>query len=343
MDSRDTTAEAKRPSFVQRLRERYLWLDHLIRAGQRYQENNGDHYAAAITYFSVLALFPLLMIGFSVLGFVLFRNPELIGQLKTRIVEAAPEDLGAAFGKVVDEAVKRRTAVGVIGLLGAVYSGLGWIDHLREALTAQWGLVCDRASYLRRKAGDVLALLGLGLALVVSLGLTAAGTGFTDQVLRWLGLRGYGWASGVVVAVTLLLALFGNWLVFLWVISRLPRQPVTLRSAARAALAGAIGFEILKQAATLFLSSLSGPAAGIFGPVIGLLVFVFLTSRFLLFITAWAATAAENQREETPAPPAAVFRPEVTVQSGPDSRTAAGLVGAGALVGAGLTWLFRRR
>jgi membrane protein len=338
-----TLSRVDKPSFLQRKRDQYPWLDHLIRAAQRYQDNNGDHYAAAIAYFSVLALFPLLMIAFSVLGFVLFRNPDLIDLLKSKLIEAAPEDLGKPLAKVVDTAVKQRTAVGIIGLVGAAYSGLGWIGNLREALTAQWEQVHEKGNFVKAKAGDAFALVGLGTALVVSLGLTAAGTGFSGLVLRWLRLAGYGWAHVLLAGITILLALFGNWLVFLWVISRLPREPVTLRSAARAAVIGAIGFEILKQAATLFLSSLSGSAGAIFGPVIGLMVFAYLVSRFILFVTAWAATARENEHRVVEPPPAAVFRPALTVQAGPDGRTAAGLLSAGALFGAGLAWVLRRR
>ena len=335
---------------LQRLRRRYGWLDHLIRAAARYRDNHGDHYAAAITYFSVLALFPLVMIGFSIAGFVLFKQPELIDTLKAKVTTAAPAGVGDALGPLVDQAVEQRAAVGVIGLIGAVYSGLGWMNNLRAALTAQWysaqwEQVHDKASFVRTKGADALALVGLGVALAVSLGLTAAGIGFTTELLEFVGLAEVWWAKALLVAITVLLALVGNWLVFLWVIARLPREPVTLRSAARAALLGAVGFEILKQAATLYLASLSGPAGAVFGPVIGLLVFAFLVSRFLLFVTAWAATSPENERlVPRPAPAAGtVIRPAVTVHSGPDGRTATGLVGAGAVFGLGLGWLLRRR
>ncbi|HEY0640427.1 MAG TPA: inner membrane protein YhjD [Pseudonocardiaceae bacterium] len=335
--------EQQQPSFLQRQRDRRPWFDHLVRAGARYTANNGDHYAAAITYFSVLALIPLLMIGFSLLGFVLFRQPELIERVKSGITEAAPPNLADALTPLVDTAVERRTAVGLLGLLGAVYSGLGWIGNLREALTAQWNQLHDRRSFLATKGVDALALLGLGLALVISLGITAAGTAFTNDILEFLGVEQLWWAKALVVAATVTLALIGNWLVFLWVIARLPREPVTLRSAAKAAVLGAVGFEILKQVVTLFLSSLSGPAGAVFGPVIGLLVFAFLVSRFLLFVTAWAATARENEQRVVPPPPGAVIRPTVTLHRGPDGRTAGSLLGAGALLGLGLSWLLRRR
>ena len=82
------------------------------------------------------------------------------------------------------------------------------------------------------------------------------------------------------------------------------------------------------------------PTGAAFGPIIGVLVFANLVARFLLFITAWTATARENLRPDLPPPPPpAVIRPLVEVRSGPSTRTAAGLVGAGLLLGA----LFRRR
>ena len=70
-------------------------------------------------------------------------------------------------------------------------------------------------------------------------------------------------------------------------------------------------------------------------PVIFLfLVFTFFVSRFILFITAWAATAKENEQEDpVPVPGPVVIRSEVTVHSGPSGGTAAGLLGAGLLTG----------
>jgi membrane protein len=329
-------------SLVRRLR-RHQWLDHLIRAAGRYQSNHGDHYAAAITYFSVLALVPLLLIAFSMLGFVLFFQPDLVNDVRGWVTESAPAGLGDVLTPLVDTAVEQRTAVGIIGLLGAAYSGLGWIGNLREALTAQWEQRHKQGSFLRTKGFDALALLGLGLALVVSLGLTVAGTAFAGGLLTLLGFADLLWAKVLLIVTTLVLALVGNWLVFLWVIARLPREPVTLRSAATAALLGAVGFEILKQAATLFLKSLSGAAGAALGPVIGLLVFAFLVSRFLLFVTAWAATAKENQVPVVTPPSEAVFRPAVTVHSGPTGRAATGLFGAGAIIGIGIGRLTRRQ
>ena len=81
------------PSRIHMLRDRHPWLDHVVRAAKRYTDHHGDHYAAAVTFFSVLSLVPLLMIAFGVAGYVLFFNPALLEQLRLAITSAVPGNL----------------------------------------------------------------------------------------------------------------------------------------------------------------------------------------------------------------------------------------------------------
>ena len=76
--------QTNRPSLLTRFRSRHTGFDHLVRAGERYTETHGNHYAAAITYFSILALVPLLMVAFASVALVLQSNPDLLAQLKAR-------------------------------------------------------------------------------------------------------------------------------------------------------------------------------------------------------------------------------------------------------------------
>jgi membrane protein len=306
-----------------------------MRAGEAYTERYGNHYAAAVTYFSVLSLFPLLMIAFAAAGFVLVGNETLLAEMQKGIAEGVPAGLDKLIDKVIDSAIENRGAVGIIGLLAAVYSGLGWMSNLRDALTAQWGQENKQRPFLSTSAKDLLALVGLGLALAVSFGLSAAGSGFGSWLLGFVGLDDDAWANFLLLVATIVLALAANWLVFLWVLSRLPREQVNARSAVKGAIAAAIGFEILKQVFTIYLTTVSAsPSGQLFGPIIGLLLFANFVSRFLLFITAWTATAKENQIAEPPEPPApAVISPRLIVHNGPNARSAAGLVGAGAVLG----------
>lgn len=337
--------DEEQPGLLARYRARYPWLDHLVRAGEAYLKNHGDFYAAAITYFSVLALVPLLMIAFAVAAFVLAGNEQLLTDLRQSIAASAPPGLSTTLDEVITEAIESRAGVGILGLLGALYSGLGWMSYLREALTAQWEQPHEAGGFVRTKVFDLLALLGLGAALVVSFAVTGAGTAGADFLLRLIGLDDQAWARALFFVFAVALSVAGMWLIFLWVIARLPREPVTLRSAMRAALFAAVGFEVLKQVFTIYLRSVTNsPAGSVFGPVIGLMVFAYFVSRFLLFVTAWAATARENLQQTPPdPPPPAVISPEVVVGSRPDARSAAGLMGIGALAGGAVARVLRRR
>ncbi|GEL26921.1 inner membrane protein YhjD [Pseudonocardia sulfidoxydans NBRC 16205] len=323
------------PSKFEQLREKYPWLDHVVRAGARYTDRHGDHYAAAITYFSVLALVPLLMIAFAAAGFALRAQPELLDQLRVGITTAVPGALGETLNDIIQKSIDQAGAVGVLGLIGALYSGIGWMSNLREALSEQWAQPPEAPNVVKKLLFDLLALLGLGLALVVSFAVTAVGTGLGRFLLDLVGLGDQRWALFLLGVAGVVLGLVANWLVFLWVIARLPRQPVAIGSALRAAVLGAVGFEVLKQIMTIYLRTVTNsPAGAAFGSIIGLLIFVFFISRFILFVTAWAATSKENEQEEpadVPAP--AIIWSEVVVKSGPTPAAAVGLVGAGVLTG----------
>lgn len=327
--------EEKAPSKFQQYRDRHEWLDHLVRAGGRYTERHGDHYAAAITYFSVLALFPLILVAVAALGYVLFLQPDLLHRLTTGIATSVPAGLDEIIVPIVDNAIAARNTIGVIGLLGALYTGIGWMSSLREALSEQWGRPPTAPPILKRTLFDLLTLLGLGAAIIGSFAVTGVASGFASFVLEFVGFSEQGWAEFVLAVLGIVLGLVANWLIFLWVIARLPREHATLRSAARAALLGAVGFEILKQVMVVYLAAVTAsPTGQIIGPFIGLLVFVFFTSRFILFVTAWAATAKENEQEApAPVPGPVVIRSELVVRSGPSGGTAAGLLGAGVLGG----------
>ncbi|GAB2999619.1 inner membrane protein YhjD [Amycolatopsis acidiphila] len=330
----------EKEKLIPRLRRKYAWLDHVFRANEAFGERYGNHYAAAITYFSVLSLFPLLMVGFSVAGFVLAGNQTAINELRTGILSSAPQGLGSLFTTLVDSALAARGGTGILGLLLALYSGIGWMTNLRDALTAQWGQEKKNLPLVSTTLKDLASLVGLGLALVVSFGLTAVGGGIGKWLLRLVGLDDQGWALFLLKVATVVLSLLANMLVFLWVLSRLPREKVGVRSALKGAAIAAVGFEILKQVATVYLSSVtSSPSGAIFGPIIGLLVFANLVSRFLLFVTAWTATARENMVTVVDPPPPAVIRPAVTVRRGPGAGSVVGAFGAGAV----LAWLGKRR
>jgi membrane protein len=332
--------EETKEKLLPRLRRKYPWLDHLIRANEAFSERYGNHYAAAITYFSVLSVFPLFMVAFAAVGLVVNHDQTIIHKITDGINDSVPEGLRGLVKSIVDGALDSGSGIGIFGLLIALYSGIGWMSNLRDALTAQWGQEKQQQPLVKTTLKDLVALIGLGVALIVSFALTAVGGGIGQFLLELVGLEHATWAIVLLRGATIVLGLLANTLVFLWVIARLPRERVELRSAVKGAAFAAVGFVILQQVATLYLASVTkSPSAALFGPVIGLLVFANLVSRFLLLVTAWTATAKENQHEVVAPPPPVRLEQQVTVQRGPGFGTVAGAFGAGAL----LAWLGRRK
>jgi membrane protein len=279
---------------LERLRRRYPWLDHAVRAQQRYDQSQGDFYAAGITYFTIFALFPVLMVGFAVVGFVLASRPDRLAEIDSRVKAAVPGEFGEQIIGLMDAAIASRTSVGVIGLATALYVGLLWMQRLRAALSQMWGQQFPPPGFLNTKMSDVIALVAAFLASLLTIGFSALAT----SALR---------LTGSVRLGSLLVSILVAWLLFTVMIARLPHDPVPLRRCAGAGLLAAIGFELFKQVGSIYLQTvLHGPAGAVFGPVLGLMVFAYMTARLVLFATAWAAEGSE----QTGLPGGVVLRPE---------------------------------
>jgi membrane protein len=128
-------------------------------------------------------------------------------------------------------------------------------------------------------------------------------------------------------------------------IARLPLEPLSVRRTWRAGLLAAVGFELFKLVGSVYLKSvMHGPAGSTFGPVLGLMVFAYITARLVLFATAWAATAAGNERQEfVPPPGPAVINVRAGMDEGLSSRQAAAAMVVGAVGALGLSRLWRGR
>ncbi|HVX43548.1 MAG TPA: inner membrane protein YhjD [Mycobacteriales bacterium] len=341
-------------------RARRPWLDHLLRAGSLYKDRNGDHMAAAVTYFSFLALFPMILVGFAVLGIVFAKNHSLIVDVQRQVKQSAPGGVGDQLSNAMKDASDHWRAVGVIGLLGALYAGLGWIGNLRTAIQEIWEYETEKEKFLVAKGRDLVALVGLGLAILVSLAITGVGTAGAKYLVGWVHLDDVPGMSAVSVVLGIVVAILADTIIFFWVFVRLPRSELTLRAVFRGTVFGAVGLEILKVIGSYYIGRVSqSPSAGVFGSVVGLLVFVNLVSRFLLFATAWTATspsirelheaelARRRARRGLPAPAAAVpkvaGRPPRNPSQPRGGVVAAGLVGIGMVSGATISQVARHR
>ena len=319
---------------------------HLAAAYRHYQDNHGNDLAAAITYFSFLALFPLVLLGVSVTAFVLASRPGLQRELFDQVSADLPGALGDTVHQMIQGAIDQRAGVGVIGLVGVVLAGLGWIGNLRTAIDTVWGIPATKRPFLASKAANALVLAGLGVGVVISVGLTAGGTAASHLVLRSLGLDDVTGAGTTTWCLGILLGIAGSMVIFGWLMIGLPDIRVPRRIALRATLLAAVGFEVLKLVGTFYIARITGsPAGAVIGPVVGVLVWIYLVARYQVFCVAWAATAMAGGEPAEPAQ-ASEPAPEPGPPSGaapvPPAAVAAGLLSAGAALGAGSLAVLQR-
>ncbi|RBQ35053.1 inner membrane protein YhjD [Rahnella aquatilis] len=283
------------------------WVAHLLRTTERFNDRLGSQFGAAITYFSFLSLIPILMVSFAAVGFVLASNPDLLAELINKIVNSISDpNLANTLKSTVNTAIQQRTAVGLSGLLIALYSGISWMGNLREAIRAQSRDVWERnpqdqEKIYRRYIRDFISLTGLVLALIITLSLTSIAGAAQKTIVDALGLGGIDWLRPVMTSITLVISIAANYLLFLWIFWMLPRHKPRKKALLRGTLLAAVGFEVIKFVMTMTLPKLAtSPSGAAFGSVIGLMAFFYFFARLTLFVAAWIATAKYKDDPKMP-------------------------------------------
>ncbi|GAA3545559.1 YihY/virulence factor BrkB family protein [Nocardioides daeguensis] len=332
------------------LRERWPLVDHAVRTQEHYAAVEGSQQAGGVTYFGFLSVFPILALAFFVVGWVSQVFPDAQDTLVKAINEVLPGLVGHDDGQVdLTEIQDAARTVGIIGLVGVLYAGLGWLSSVQSALVVLFEMPARlRPGFVVGKLRDLVTLTVLGAVLfasvIASAVLTRTSRGFLDLV-------GIGAQLGWLVAIlAVLVGLAASALLFFLMFRLLVRPALPQRALWSGAALGAIGFEILKQLSGLLLTSTRGqPAFQAFGIALILLVWINYFSRVILYAAAWAQTSPLAARPPAPVPAADAIAAAVAArpadgQHAPSSAPAASVLSfvAGSVAGALVTRVGRR-
>jgi membrane protein len=278
------------------------------RAWKHYGQARGGVLAGGVAFAAFFSLFPALAVGFTVFGLVLGRG----GDLQERVVQAVNSGVGTPIiithpggaGIVQLSALTNSRQLGLIGLVGLLLTGFGWLDSLREGVRAMFDQPPFEGNLFRTKLRDALVLATLGVVLLTSAvgGLiisTAAGT-----VLGWVGLDGSLTGKLLLGAASTMLLLVVDVTVFLVIFRLLAGVHVPRHDLWDAALFGAIGLGVLKLFGGLLLHTASSrflPAEALVIGLLGVLVWLNLVSRLTLIAASWGATMAMDRGHLVPA------------------------------------------
>lgn len=283
---------------VDEVRDKAPIVDHLIKMQGHFGKVQANQQAGGVTYFAFLSFFPLLAIAFFVIGIVSSIYPDArqnlvdgISSALPNLIAAEPGDDGIQLSDIEDSA----GAVGIIGLATLLYSGLNWLSALRLALIVVFELPeREKPNFVVGKLRDLATLAIIGFVLVFSVALSGIVTKLSGAILDLVGLGDVGILKVVLILLGIALGLAANVALFFSMFKLLTDTETPRRALLEGALFGAIGFEILKQAATFILKgTASSPAFQVFGIALVLVVWINYSTRLILYAAAFAYTAPE--------------------------------------------------
>ncbi|WP_329621602.1 YihY/virulence factor BrkB family protein [Streptomyces sp. NBC_01255] len=272
-----------------------LMRTHAWRSYETLDEVHWSRLAAAITFLSFLALFPLITVA-AAIGAALLSTEQL-DKIEEKISDQVP---GISDQLDIDGLVANAGTVGLIAGALLLVTGISWIGSMRECLRVVWGLDdTEEGNPVVRKGKDALVLLGLGGVAVCSLAASWLGSTAVGWSADRVGISGDGAGGYLLQAAAVLVAVAADFLMLLYVLTLLPGVHPPRRRLVVAALIGAVGFELLKLLLGGYMKGVAGKSMyGAFGTPIALMLWINFTAKLLLFSSAWTATGSRPDPAE---------------------------------------------
>jgi len=322
-----------------------LAMADIITITRRAFVNFGEHQcaqrSAALVYYALFSMFPLLLLSVSFLGFLLEAGVPIAIDAQTVVLQAVEQTLPQAKDMVESILMTTRKARGgtsLMGLIGLAWSASNMFGHARLALNAIWGVSADEGigGALRRRLNSLGMVIGTGLLLMA---LTIVNTSL-DLVAAYA--TRLPWSDTLWPLALPVLMASGTVLLFAMLYRFLPRAPLDWSDVWPGAIVGGIGWEVIKKGFVWYAGTMAdwGAIYGSIASVIALSLWLYLSAQVLLYGAEFSAAYSRLIRErempvepeEPPAPDEAL--PDETKKRTSLARgTAVGLVGAGAAGG----------
>ena len=264
-----------------------------------FYDDQMTHHAAALTYYSLMSLFPAALLALSLLGLV-GQYPDTYNAIIGYLREVVPPSVLAPLDRSLREALQAKgTAATALGISAAValYGTTGVLEAARRALNVVFAVPGGRG-FLRRKAIDVASTLVLMTLILASLVMVFVGGRFAEDLLGFIGLGPTAahawdiarWPAALLVAM----------LVFAFIYYVTPDvQHRSFRWLTPGAIVGVLLWLAASYGLSTYLSKVAdvGALYGAFTGAILLVGWLWLTNVALLF---GAELNAEIERQKEP-------------------------------------------
>ena len=250
---------------LDRLCRRWTWFGRALRVQNRYSDLNGTYLAGSVTLAGFLSIFPLLLVGFAMLGFFAAGRVDLAGDIIGRM--GLTGDAAEFVTELIAQTERSRKVASVLGVAGLLWSGLGLVAAVQYALNTAWQV---KGNGWKDKLTGLLWLAGAGLLFLISFGVTAAAN-VLPAFLAPLGLIG-------ALAIDVVL--------WLWTMKVLTNRNLPWTAYLPGAITGAVGLGVLKAAGGILVPRLVASASALYGSfavIFAILGWLLLFGRLLVY------------------------------------------------------------
>lgn len=260
-------------------------LRHAI---SRFQEHRCTTAAAAISYHVLFSLFPLLLLIGVILG-TRAQDPTTRSAVVDAVMSALPlqEDSRGQVDRLLAGATRNLSAIGIVGLVGLIWSASGMLGSLRGAVELAWEGSRGTRSFAHGKLVD-----GLILLLVVVFVLVAILAGVIVSVIAVIVDRGptldeplAGLVEQLRSVLAMAVALTTTGLLLLGAYKLLPSPRPPLRYALLGAIVASLLIEGARRLFGYYITNVAvyDVVYGSIGSVIVFLLFIYISATIVLF------------------------------------------------------------
>ena len=243
-------------------------------------DKNGPHLAAAITYYALFSLIPLILAIMFILG-TFFRGSESLELRLSLAVNTLVPVSRDSVTETLQVLAHNRAVIGAIGIIGLLWVSTTVFGAIRKGVNTLWGVSRPRRFFHERLI-DFAFTAGAGLLMVVPIAITV-GLGVLGDTISALGTGSVegSWPSVVLLSI---LSPIISFMAFMFIYRYLPNTRVTFRDIWPCALMAAMAFEGWK---TVFLwytrafpvyDTVYGPV----GALVALLTWIYISANILL-------------------------------------------------------------
>ncbi len=273
-------AGARAENLLDDLSERYGWIAVTDQAVRNFLRHGMTLHAGNFAYSAFLAIFPLILIIGSIIGFIFRYNPEVMQKVTEAFRNALP-DMPSTVNVASESLLRLRNVVGILGLVGLFWTISKIAYAVQSAFEEIWET--HKRSFVKKKLFAFGIMFFLVLVAIIGLSITY----LSSQTLSWVNEHTGPVLSTLTVILGALLSPMATLLIFSVLYRTVPLVKPGWKETIWGALTAALLLDAAEYGLGIYFTKISKNQAlyGSLGVVLGIVLWLYVVG-ILIFLGA---------------------------------------------------------